>query len=147
MQHPPLYEVKIEDLLISTDPALLPFETILGFLRQESYWAQGRRPETMRAAIENSLNFGLYRQGQLLAYARVVSDYCTFAWLCDVFVLPQARGQQLGKHLIRAVTAHPALNVKNFLLATSDAHGLYERYGGFAPLDKPEKWMIKHAAG
>ena len=147
MQLPPVYEVKTEDLFISTDPALLPFETILGFLSQESYWAKGRRPETMRAAIENSLNFGLYRQGQLLAYARVVSDYCTFAWLCDVFVLPQARGLQLGKHLIRAVTAHPALNVKNFLLATSDAHGLYERYGGFAPLDKPEKWMIKHAAG
>lgn len=134
---------------ISTDPARLDIPLIHDFLAHQSYWAQNRPIEVIRKASENSLNFGIYdlnkRQdnasGQV-GHARVVTDYATFAWLCDVFILPSSRKDGLGKWLIECVVEHPELqSLRRFLLATSDAHELYRKYGGFTPLANPERWM------
>ena len=129
---------------ISTDRARLDLAAIHEFLSQRSYWAQGRPLEVMRTAIEHSLCFGVYDGTRQVGFARVVTDYATFAWLCDVFILESHRGQGLGKWMIETVAAHPDLQGKRLLiLATRDAHELYRRYGGFQPLDAPERWMIK----
>lgn len=98
----------------------------------------------MRRSIAHSLCFGVYGEGEQVGFARVVTDYATFAWLCDVFVLETARRRGLGKWLIASVIAHPDLQgLRRFTLATRDAHELYRRYGGFEALRAPERWMEK----
>ncbi|HMD87534.1 MAG TPA: GNAT family N-acetyltransferase [Anaerolineaceae bacterium] len=130
--------------LISTDPALLQIDVIHNFLSNVSYWAQGRRLEVVKTSIENSLCFGIYSEGKQVGFARVVTDYATFAWLCDVFILPEQRGYGLGKWLIECVVSHPALaRLKRMILATQDAHELYRRYGDFVALPNPERWMVR----
>lgn len=130
--------------LISTDPALLQIDVIHNFLSNVSYWAQGRRLEVVKTSIENSLCFGIYSEGKQVGFARVVTDYATFAWLCDVFILPEQRGNGLGKWLIECVVSHPALaRLKRMILATQDAHELYRRYGDFVTLPNPERWMVR----
>jgi len=115
------------------------------WLSQESYWAQGRSRETQDAAIDGSRNYGVYDEdtGEQVAYARVVTDGVTFAWLCDVFVAPEVRGQGVGKMLITAVIEDlEPLGLKRTLLSTGDAHGLYAPFG-FAPLTDPSKIMAR----
>jgi GNAT superfamily N-acetyltransferase len=128
---------------ISTDPAKLDLDAIYGYLSGESYWAQGRPLDVMSRAVEHSLCFGLYAGDEQVGLARVVTDYATFAWLCDVFVLEPHRGQGLGKWLIESVVTHPDLQGLLFLLATRDAHGLYQRYGDFEPMRVSERWMLR----
>lgn len=127
---------------ISTDPALLDVTGIHAYLTHASYWAKGIPLATVEQAIANSLPFGLYTpEGQLAGFARVVTDYATFAWLCDVFVLPAYQGRGLSKWLMEVVWAHPRLqNLRRRMLATLDAHGLYQQFG-FAPLAAPERFM------
>ena len=137
-------EYRQNDYLISTDPALLQVEVIHHYLSSESYWAQGRSLEMVKASIEHSLCFGVYAGEQQVGFARVVTDYATFAWLCDVFILQSRRGQGLAKWLIGCVVDHPALkSIRRILLATRDAHELYRRYGGFDTLPNPERWMVR----
>lgn len=131
------------DYLISTDPNKLDLAAIHGYLSSESYWAKGRPPDVMQRALEHSLCFGLYRDDEQVGLARVVTDYATFAWLCDVFVLETHRGQGLGKWLIQTVVAHPDLQGLLWMLATRDAHGLYEGYGGFERMRDLERWMLR----
>jgi GNAT superfamily N-acetyltransferase len=126
---------------VSTDKSQLDFPLIHHWLSTESYWAQGRSLETVQQAIEHSLCFGVYEGQRQVGFARVVTDYATFAWLCDVFIIDDYRGQGLGKWLIETITAQPMLQPMLFLLATRDAHRLYEQYGGFEPLAAPERWM------
>jgi len=134
-----------DNYTISTDKARLDVGVIHDYLSQISYWAQGRSRDTVKRSIENSLCFGVYDGAQQVGFARVVTDSVTFGWLCDVFILPTHQGRGLGKWLVECVTAHPDLQgLKNFLLATRDAHGLYASHGGFRPLEQPEKWMVKH---
>jgi GNAT superfamily N-acetyltransferase len=129
------------DFLISTDPALLDLPLIHDFLSNRSYWAVGRPLEVMRRSLDHSLCFGLYDQGRQAGFARVVTDQATFAWLCDVFVLEEYRRRGLSKWLIECVMTYPALQgLRRFLLATLDAHGLYDRYG-FKPLSDPIRFM------
>jgi GNAT superfamily N-acetyltransferase len=129
------------DFLISTDPACLDVGLIHAFLSNCSYWAAGRPIDVVQRSLANSLCFGLYKQRQQIGFARVVTDRATFAWICDVFILEAYRGHGLGKWLMDAVVAHPALRtVKRLLLATRDAHGLYLRQG-FAPLADPARFM------
>lgn len=131
-----------ENFVINTDPALLALDFIHDYLCNQSYWAQGRSREMVAKSIENSLCFGVYAGDQQVGFARVVTDYVTFAWLCDVFIIQAYQGLGLGKWLIECVVAHPELqSAKNILLATRDAHALYRRYGGFDRLPRPEKWM------
>jgi GNAT superfamily N-acetyltransferase len=125
---------------ISTDRARLDIALVHGILGT-SYWAEGRRRSVVERSIANSLCFGVYHAGQQVAFARVVSDRAVFAYLMDVFVVPAFRGRGISKALMRAVLDHPDLqNLRLFLLATRDAHGLYERFG-FRPLVEPERMM------
>ena len=96
----------------------------------------------MERAIAHSLCFGIYApDGQQAAFCRVVTDRATFAWLCDVFVLPEHRGRGLSKWLVKQMLAHPDLqNLRRHLLATFDAHTLYQRFG-YEPLDRPDRWL------
>ncbi|MGQ0600745.1 MAG: GNAT family N-acetyltransferase [Anaerolineales bacterium] len=129
---------------LSTDKTKLNVTLIHDYLSQHSYWAQGRSAEVVRNSIEHSLCFGVYRGEEQVGFARVVTDYATFAWLCDVFILESVRGHGLGKWLIESIVAHPQLQgLRRFMLATRDAHELYRRYGGFETLQAPEKWMEK----
>jgi GNAT superfamily N-acetyltransferase len=129
---------------ISTDKTRLDVSLIHGFLSHSSYWAQGRPLTVVQKSIEHSLCFGVYSDTQQVGFARVVTDYATFAWLCDVFVLESYRGQDLGKWLVECVVAHPELkDLRLFILSTRDAHELYRRYGGFQNLQAPERWLVR----
>jgi GNAT superfamily N-acetyltransferase len=126
---------------ISTDNKRLDIRRIHDFVSNQSYWAQGRPIETVQRALDNSLNFGLYKNNQLIGFARVVTDYATFAWIADVFVLSEHRGQGLSKWIMEVILSHPELQgFRRWVLATKDAHSLYARFG-FIPLHRPERWM------
>ena len=130
--------------LISTDKTKLDVGLIHDFLSRVSYWAQGRPLEVVQKSIDHSLCFGIYAGTEQVGFARVVTDYATFAWLCDVFVLELHRGQGLGKWLIECVVNCSELQgLKLMLLGTRDAHGLYRRYGGFQGIKVMERWMIR----
>ena len=134
------------DYLISSDPARLDVEVIHGFLR-ESYWAEGIPREVVERAILNSLCFGVYSRNQQIAFARVVSDYATFAYIADVFVLAPWRGRGISKALMAEIVHHPDLQqLRRWLLGTKDAHGLYQRYGFTAPRF-PERQMERTDPG
>lgn len=133
------------EFLISTDRKRLKIEIIHKFLSEESYWAKERTPAQTRKAIENSLPFGIYKGENQIGFARVVTDYATFAYLGDVFVLPDFRGRGLSKRLMETIVAHPELqNFRRWILATKDAHSLYEKFG-FAELKFPTRWMERTA--
>jgi len=126
---------------ISTNNDRLSIQLIHHFISNQSYWGQGRRIETVQRALENSLNFGLYKNNQQIGFARVVTDYCTFAWLADVFVIDEYRGQGLSKWLMEVIMSHPQLvGMRRWVLATRDAHGLYRQFG-FVEMLQPERWM------
>jgi GNAT superfamily N-acetyltransferase len=115
---------------ISTDPARLDHELIHRFLAEESYWARGRARDVVERSIDGSLPFGVYRGGEQVGFARVVTDGTTFAWLADVFVVGSHRGRGVGKRLVETVLEHPELRgVQRWLLGTADAHELYRRFG------------------
>lgn len=129
---------------ISTDKARLDIALIHDFLSRSSYWAEGRSIELVYKTIENSLCFGVYEGEAQVGFARVVTDYATFGWLCDVFVIESHRGRGLSKWLVDCVVHHPELRgLRTLMLATRDAHGLYERYGGFQRMTQAERWMIR----
>jgi len=127
--------------IISTDKTLIDFDVVHHYLANESYWAQGIPAERLRNAIENSMCFGIYKQNKQAGFARVVTDKATFAYICDVFVLPEHRRLGLSKWLIQTIKQHPELQgLRRWSLATSDAHGLYEQFG-FKEISRPERWM------
>jgi GNAT superfamily N-acetyltransferase len=126
---------------ISTDPAKLDLDVIHGFL-YHCYWSPGVPREVVAQAINHSLNFGLYEENQQIGFARVISDYTSFAYLSDVFVLPSQRGHGLGVWLIECVINCPALqSIRSFTLATRDAHSLYRKFG-FENADE-RRYMVK----
>ncbi|CAL9376257.1 hypothetical protein SUDANB106_00969 [Streptomyces sp. enrichment culture] len=128
---------------ISADPARLDAARVHQWLSTDAYWALGRSREKQDRAIAGSLNLGAYDRatGEQLGYARVVTDRATFAWLCDVYVAPAARGRGLGKAPVGAALAElEPYGPKRVLLATEDAHGLYEGFG-FRPPAEPGRLM------
>jgi GNAT superfamily N-acetyltransferase len=128
---------------IDTDKARLQLETIHRFL-SESYWAKGVPLDVLRRAIEGSLCFGVYDGNEQIGFARVISDYATFAYLADVFVQESHRGCGLAGRLMNAVVSHPQLQgLRRWMLATRDAHGLYAKFG-FSPIAAPERFMERH---
>lgn len=141
----PGHHERSEDrFLFSTDRSRLDIDLIHDFLARESYWVPGIHREIVERAIANSICFGVYDDGRQLAFARVISDGAGFAWLADVFVARDARGSGLGKRLIDFVMAHPDLQrIRRFMLATRDAHALYEKFG-FTALGHPERLMERY---
>lgn len=130
---------------ISTVKSELEIDMIQSYLADESYWAKERTLEQTVTAIENSLCFGLYSADKQIGFARVVSDHSTFAYVGDVFVLPEHQGRGLGQWLMETIIAYPDLqNLRRWILATRDAHALYEKFG-FTELKHPERWMEKAA--
>jgi len=124
-----LLETNLNQFMISTDPSRLDVDAITDLLTR-AYWAQGRTREMIARYLQHSLTFGLYDGSRQIGLARVVSDYTTFAWLCD-------------KWLIETVHSHPDLQgLRRWMLATKDAHGLYSQFG-WVPLEPPERWMMK----
>src|SRR3954452_16878399 len=128
---------------VSTDKGRLDLDVIHTFLSEESYWAQGRSRDVIERSIEHSECFGVYKGGEQVGVARVITDYATFAWVADVFVLKEHRGYGLGHWLVECMVSHPEMqNMRRWTLATRDAHEVY-RSVGFTELPNPERWMIK----
>jgi GNAT superfamily N-acetyltransferase len=129
------------EFTISTDPNKLNLEVIHRFLSETSYWARNRSRATVKFSLEHTLNFGLNRNEQQIGFARLVTDHATFAWLADVFVIEEYRGQGLGHWLIESVVSYePLLGLHRWMLATWDAHDLYRKFG-FTELERPDRWM------
>ena len=130
----------ISDIEISTDKSRLDIDVIHTFL-STSYWAQGRLRSVVERSIANSICFGAYANGRQVGFARAVTDKAVFAYLADVFVLPEFRGRGISKTLMRVILDHPDLqNLRVFMLRTRDAHRLYSQFG-FAPAADPQDLM------
>ena len=129
------------EFLISTDPARLDLNVIHEFLTN-CYWAKGIPRDLVARSIEHALCFGVYDGNRAqVAFARVISDFGTIAYIGDVFVLETFRGRGLGKWLMECIMSHPALqNLRRWILTTRDAHGLYSQLG-FTPVKAPERFM------
>jgi len=137
----------MKDLRITTEKAELDIPLIHQFLSEQSTWAKGIPLAVVQRSIEHSLCFGGFLGNAQVGFARVVSDYATFANLVDVFVLPEHRGKGYSKALMSAVLAHPQLQgLRRMMLATGDAHGLYAQYGFTAPL-YPRSIMERYFPG
>jgi N-acetylglutamate synthase-like GNAT family acetyltransferase len=141
------YPMEIEsysenNLIISTDKSKLDLSVIHGFLRT-SYWAEDIPLDIVKNAIANSLCFGIYKENKQIGFARVISDYTTFAYLADVFIIEEERGKGLSKWLMECILMHSQLQgLRNFCLMTKDAQSLYERFG-FKNIPRPENFMAK----
>jgi len=128
---------------VTSDRARMDLEVIHAFLSQDSYWAKDVPRAVVARAIEHSLCFGAFDGNAQIGFARVITDYATFAYLADVFVLPSHRGQGISRAILEAIVAHPELRgLRRWHLVTRDAHGLYERFG-FTPLDTPSRHMMR----
>ena len=128
---------------LRTDLADMDLDRVHAWLSTDAYWALGRTRDNVGTAAQNSLNYGVFRDGEQVAYARVVTDHANFAWLCDVYVDRDHRGRGLGRLMVDAVTARlDEIGVGRTLLATGTAHGVYEPLG-FAALPDPSMWMIR----
>jgi GNAT superfamily N-acetyltransferase len=139
---PQPFETCHNQFTISTDPSRLNVDAIADLLSR-SYWANTRTREQLERALAHSLVFGLYDGSRQIGLARIVSDYAIFAYLCDVIIHEDYRGHGLGKWLMSTVHNHPDLvNVRRWLLVTTDAHGLYRPFG-YRLLEQPERWMMK----
>src|SRR5215208_3339258 len=140
-----IMEFKRDDFVISTDTSRLDVEAIQKFLAEDSYWAQDRTPEQTRTAIENSICFGVYDGERQIGFGRVVSDRATFAYVGDVYIISEFRGRGLSKWLMEVIVGHPELQgLRRWVLATRDAHSLYEKVG-FMELVHSERWMERPA--
>ena len=126
--------------LISTDRKRLDLDIVHAFLTK-CYWAKGIPREIVARSIENSLCFGVYEEDRQIGFGRVISDFATYAYIGDVFVLESHRGRGIAKWLMGCIMWHPSLQgLRRWSLVTQDAHGLYAHYG-FTPLESPERHM------
>lgn len=133
-----------EGYVLSDDAGRLDVARVHRWLSEDSYWALGRPLEKLEQAIAGSLNFGVYEagSGEQVAFARVVTDRATFAWLCDVYVSRDVRGRGVGVGMVREIRARlDAYGLRRVLLATQDAHGVYAKVG-FRELETGGRWMV-----
>ena len=129
------------NITISTDKSKLDIPLIHKYLSEESYWAKKIPLDIVKRSIENSICFGVYNDEQQVGFARVTSDQATFAYLADVFILPEYRGRGLSKQLMQYILDYPALQgLRRWMLGTFDAHGLYKQYG-FKEIRYPDRLM------
>ena len=128
---------------VSTDDALLDVDRVHRWLSEDAYWSLGRSRETVEASLAGSVNLGAYDGTDQVGFLRIVTDRATFAWICDVYVDPAARGKGVGTALlVEADRILGEYGVRRALLATADAHGLYARFG-FLPLGEPGRWLAR----
>lgn len=128
---------------LSTDPQRIDADRVHRWLSTDAYWALGRPRDVIAKAVVGSTVFGVYRAADRaqVAFARVVTDGATFAWLCDVYVDRPERGKGIGTWMVGAARDElSSRGVRRILLATADAHGVYARLG-FTPLVEPDRWM------
>lgn len=138
----PNLAVEKDGFQISTDPACLDLALIHDFLANEAYWSPGVSREKVARQLQFSLCFGVYKASQQVGFARVISDFTTFAYVADVFVLRPYRGLGLGKWLVQTILRHPELqNLRKFTLNTQDAHSLYRQFG-FDNDPRPENYLV-----
>jgi GNAT superfamily N-acetyltransferase len=136
-------EHRRDDFLVTTDPARLDLDVIHAYL-VGSYWAEGIPREIVERSIANSLCFGVYEGDKQVGFARVITDYATYAYLADVFIIESHRGRGLSKFLMECIVKHPELQgLRRWTLGTRDAHELYAKYG-FKPLANPDRFMELH---
>jgi GNAT superfamily N-acetyltransferase len=136
-------EWRRDEYLLSTDKSKIDVAAVHDFL-SHSYWAENIPLTVVQKSIDNSLCFAIYHEQKLIGFARAVTDFATFAYLADVFILPEERGKGLSKWLMEVIIDHPQLQgLRRFTLATRDAHGLYAQFG-FTSFDKPDRWMQRH---
>ena len=129
------------DFLISTDKSRLNISYVHEYLSNESYWAAGIPIHIVEKSIENSICFGIYKNNTQVGFARLITDEATFGYLADVFVDKDYRGRGLSKWLMKIIIDLPFVShLRGLMLATKDAHSLYEQFG-FTPLDAPERYM------
>ena len=140
------YNSNKDDYFISTDPSLLEQDIIYNYLSEESYWAKNIPRDVVEKSISNSLCFGIYHHNSQIGFARLVTDKSTFAYLADVFIIPEYRGKGLSKWLMQVIHAHPEMQgLRRWLLGTRDAHGLYEQLGWTVfDEDTRKRFMQKH---
>ena len=125
-----IVEYTRDNLLFSTNKEMIDIIAVHHYLSEESYWAKGIPFERVELSIRNSLCAGIYDEGKQVAFARVITDCASFAYLCDVFVLKQYQGKGLGKWLLESIHSLPELQgLRRWMLATRDAHGLYRQFG------------------
>lgn len=128
---------------ITDDRARMDVTRIHDYLSRQSYWARGIPRERVERSIANSLCIGAFDEGRQVGFARVITDYATFAYIADVFVVASHRGRGVSKEIMQAILEHPELQgLRRWLLITRDAHGLYAQFG-FTPLDAPERHMMR----
>ena len=134
-----------DEFKVTTNRDDLQVDAILDYLVNHSYWGKDRTLEQLETVIENSFCFGVYKDNKQIGFARLVTDFATFAYLGDVYILDEYQGNGLGKWLMEVISEHPKLQgFRRWVLATRDAHGLYEQYG-FTEFKHPERWMEKAA--
>ncbi len=135
-----IYQLSKDNYTISTDKTKLNIDSVVLLLAQ-TYWASERTKKVINLSIKNSLCFGLYDGEKQIGFSRVVTDYAIFAYLCDVIITEEYRGKGLGKWLVESIMLHPQLkDLKRWLLATRDAHGLYKKFG-WKVVETPNTWM------
>lgn len=128
---------------ISTDDSKLQIKVIHEYLSKDSYWSKEITEERVQTSINNSLCFGLYYQDKQIGFARCITDFATYGYLCDVFIIPEYQKNGLGKWLLETIFSVDTFKFKRWMLTTLDAHGLYKK-AGFTPLEKPEVYMHKY---
>jgi GNAT superfamily N-acetyltransferase len=139
---PQVFETHHGPFTISTDPTRLDVDAIADMLSR-SYWANTRPREKLERALAHSLVFGLYDGSRQIGLARIISDFAIFAYLCDLIIHEDYRGQGLGRWLLESIHNYPGLQgLRRWTLVTRDAHGLYTQFG-WTPLNAPERWMEK----
>jgi GNAT superfamily N-acetyltransferase len=137
-------KLQLNGYFVSDDKNLLSSAAIHRYLAFESYWARGRSLETVKKSIEHSLCFGVYtNDSEQIGFARVITDYATTYYICDLFILPEHRKAGLGKHLMQVIVDHPKLKGLTGLLLTKDAHGLYRKFGFSDAEDVQARFMLK----
>lgn len=128
---------------VNTDPAKIDIAVVHGFLTN-CYWAKGIPEKVVRNSIENSICFGVYKNGRQIGFARIITDRATFSYIADVFILEPHRGGGLSRWMMECILEHPELQgLRRWALVTADAHGLYEKFG-FHRVKNPERWMERH---
>ena len=133
-----------DEFCVSTDKTKLDMDSIHEFLSTKSYWCLNIPKEKVQTSIQNSLCFGVYENKRQIGFARIISDFSTVAYLGDVYILEEYRGNGLSKWLMSTIMSHPNLQgLRRWILLTGDAHGLYRQFG-WTDIADPTKWMELH---